>query len=495
MNRQLTRLAVVGVVLVGALIVATTYWQTWAAPGLADRQDNAIQRVAEFTIERGAITASNRAVLARNVERRTGGKTFYFRRYPAGRLFSHVVGYSTQVRTRAGLEQSMNDYLTASNANLGTVLEKTLDRLTGATIQGNDLRLTLRPRAQRVALEQLGSRCGAVAAIQPQTGRVLVLASSPTYDPNLVERNFAAAQRAPGVECSPPASLLNRAADGLYVPGSTFKVITAAAALDSGEVTLETRFDDPGYCIEYGRRVTNYADQSGPAVYGNVSFFQAIQFSINSVFCNVGKQIGPLAILEYAKRFGFYSRPPLETPSSERKPSGLYDGGRLFEPDEPNQVDPGRLAFGQERMLVTPLQMAMVAAAVANRGNVMRPFVVDRVTAPNGDTVTRTRPDRLGRAIKPETAAALTRAMTAVVESGTGRAAQIPGVAVAGKTGTAETGRAGANTTSFVAFAPADQPRVAIAVFVEQQAGTGGAIAAPIAKAVMEALLPASSNS
>lgn len=494
MNRQITRLAVTAVVLMASLIVATTYWQTWASAGLAERQDNAIQRVAEFTVERGRIlTGRGRLVVADNVSKRLGGKTLYFRRYPQHGLFAHVVGYSTQARSRAGLERSLNDYLTASDSHLTTVLDRTLEQLKGGTIEGNDVLLTLDPRGQRAALSGLGRRCGAVVALEPRTGRVLVMASSPTYDPNLVENAFRRIGRI-RADCTPAAALVNRATDGLYAPGSTFKVLTAAAAIDSGRYTLESRFDDLGYCIEYGKRVTNYADQSGPSVYGNVSFFQAIQNSINSVFCNVGKALGALRILDYARRFGFYERPPLETPSNERQASGLYSKGKLFRPDDPNAVDPGRLAFGQERLLVTPLQMAMVAAGVANDGVVMRPHFVDRVLSPSGKTITRTRPQKLGRAIGPGTAQALTSAMKAVVSSGTGTSAQLPGIEVAGKTGTAETGRSGVNTTSFIAFAPADTPRVAIAVILEGQRGTGGSTAAPIAKSVLQALLRVPSN-
>ena len=217
---------------------------------------------------------------------------------------------------------------------------------------------------------------------------------------------------------------------------------------------------------------------------------QGLQHSINSVFCNVGKQLGALKILQYAKRFGFYSTPPLETPPDERSASGLYDHGKLFNPKHNYQVDPGRLAFGQERLGVTPLQMAMVAQGIANGGVVMRPYVVDRIVKPGGGTLTTTKPKALGRAITPKTASELNTMMQAVVTGGTGTNAQIPGVRVAGKTGTAETGKPGVNTTWFVAFAPADHPRYAVAVAVENQLHkTGGEVAAPIAKTVLEALL------
>ncbi len=489
MNGPITRLAVAAVVLVSSLIVGTTYWQVWAAPSLADRQDNAIERVAEFTVKRGRIYAGDgRTVLAANRRKRISGKTFYFRTYPHGRLAPHLVGYATQGRARAGLERSLNDFLTGANANLGTVLDTTLDRLRGATIEGNDVELTLDVHGQRAAVRALGNRCGAVVALEPRTGRVLVLASSPGYDTNLVERDFGAIQRIRG-DCHSSTALYDRATQGLYVPGSTFKVVTAATALDSHRYSLASTFLDPGYCIEYGKRVFNFADQSGPEQFGTVTLLQAIEHSINAVFCNIGKSLGGLRVLAKARRFGFYELPPLETPSDQRRPSGLYRRGHLFSPRNGFQVDPGRLAFGQERLLVTPLQMAMVVAGIANRGMVMEPTAVQRIVAPDGSTVSRLKPHRFSQAVSPRTASALTTAMKAVVTSGTGTAARIPGVAVAGKTGTAETGRSGVNTTSFVAFAPADSPRVAIAVFLEQQHGVGGTTAAPIARAVLEALL------
>ncbi len=491
MNAQITRLAVAALVLIAALIAATTYWQAWAAPALAERQDNSIQRVAEFTIKRGRIYTADGTLVARNVRRRVQGKTLYFRRYPAGGLVAHTVGYSTQVRSRAGLERSMNDFLTAANTHLNTVVDTTVDRLRGKTIQGNDIVLTLNARAQRAALAALGGRCGAVVALEPATGKVLVSASSPTYDPNLVERNFARIART-RAGCDAAAPLLNRATYGRYAPGSSYKVVTASAALDSGRYSPDSTFYDPGYCIEYGRRVNNY-DTSNP--FGTVTLRQGMEDSINSVFCNIGKELGAGRILDYSERFGFYSVPPLETPVNERTASGLYERGKLFRPKNQFAVDPGRLAFGQERLLVTPLQMAMVAAAVGNGGVVMRPYVVASIRAPDGTRLARTRPERLGRAVSARTAAEVTAMMEAVVASGTGTAAQLPGISVAGKTGTAETGVAGRNTTWFVSFAPSDRPRVAVAVVVENQSGTGGGVSAPIAKTVMQALLADGSNS
>jgi penicillin-binding protein A len=489
-NRQITRLALTGVGLMVALVVATTYWQTWAAGDLADRQDNQIQRVAQFTIERGEIRSKG-LVLAENKRRKVGGRTLYFRQYPQAGLAAHVHGYSTQSRFRTGLERSMNDYLTGSNANLSTVLGTAVDRLKGATIHGNDLVLTLRPRAQRVAQKALGSRCGAVVALEPATGEVLVMASSPTYDPNLVEDDFG---RVTGVRagCTRPDALLNRATAGLYAPGSTFKVVTASAAIDSGRFTPDSSFVDPGYCEVYGRRVNNY-DTSRP--FGRLDLKTALKHSVNSVFCNIGKELGAKKLVEYSKRFGFYSTPPLETPGNERSPSGLYSSGELFDPKEDTDVDPGRFAFGQERLLVTPLQMAMVAATVANSGVVMRPHVVDRIVAPDGRIVVRTKPEELGRAVKADTARAVAAMMREAVEGGTGTAARLSGFVVGGKTGTAETGVRGLNTTWFICYAGKTRPTVAIAVVVEQQNSTGGQTAAPVAREVLQALLGSAANS
>jgi peptidoglycan glycosyltransferase len=490
-NRQIRRLFFVFAFLFVALVAMSSYW-LWRAPELEARQGNPNQVVRQLTIDRGKIFSADGVVLATNRKRDVQGQTWYLRRYPQGGLTAHVVGYSTVERSRTGLEESLNDYLTGSNADLSTLIDRATDAIRGITRRGNDVHTSIDAEAQRVALQQLAGKCGSVVALEPATGRVVVMASTPTYDPNLVERNFARITRASG-PCEPSSPLLNRATQGLpapvFVPGSTFKVVTAAAALDSGKFTPESTFDDPGYCIEYGKRVFNYADQSGPESFGRVDFSTAVEHSINSVFCELGKELGARTVLDYAKRFGFYEDPPLETPSSERAPSGLYKGTTLFDPKVDSDVDPGRFAFGQERLLVTPLQMAMVVGTIANGGVLMEPHVVERIVSPSGDVVQRTRPDELRRVVKQSTAAALTPMMVQVVESGTGTAAQIAGIEVAGKTGTAETGVAGRNDTGFVAFAPANDARFAIAVYLQDQSGTGGATAAPIAKAVLETLL------
>jgi peptidoglycan glycosyltransferase len=497
-NRQISALALVALVLLAALVVATTYWQAWAAPGLAAKQDNAIQRVAQFRIRRGLIYASDgKTLLAANVAVKQAGQTLYFRRYPQHDLASQVVGYSTQGRSRAGIEREENAYLTASNANLGTLFDKLTDNLKGATVTGNNLILNIRPGAQWLAEKALRGKCGAAVVLNPKTGAVYVMASSPGYDPNKIEssRGYASILRSPSACPGSSSPLLNRATQGLYPPGSTFKTVTAAAALDSGVYTPTSRFYDPGYCTEYGKRVSNAGNPEAPEAFGNVDFLQAYEHSINAVFCNIGQKLGAARIVDKAKEFGFYSQPPIELPSNTVSPSGEFDfrRHRLF--DDPRLMDPGRLAFGQDKLLVTPLQMALVAGAVANGGTIMEPHLVKKVTAPGGGTVTKVKPHVWKHAMKPQTAAELNVMMQAVITGGTATGVQIPGFKWAGKTGTAETGAQNVYDAWFIFFAPADNPQVAGAVVVEHSVGGfGGAVAAPIAKQLVQAILPAASN-
>jgi penicillin-binding protein A len=495
-NKQITRLAVGALVLLSALIVGTTYWQTFAVAGLADRQDNALARVAQFTVDRGRIyTARGHVPLAVNVKRKVDGQTYYFRKYPNGYLAPHVVGYSTQSRSRAGIERSENDYLTGANGNFSSVTQRELDKLKGVTLKGNDLLLTLSPRAQQTAVRQLAGKCGGAVAIEPQTGRILALASSPTYNPNAVEKSFSGITKIRTSGCRFAAPLLDRATQGLYPPGSTFKVVTAAAALDSGIYKPDSTFVDPGYCEEYGKRVSNAGNPESPETFGTVTLAQGLQHSINSVFCNVGKRIGAGKILEYAKRFGFYATPDLELPADAQSPSGLYKKHKLFAPKHPeNQVDPGRLAFGQEAMIASPVQMAMVAATVANHGVLMQPHLLQAVVSPDGKTVQKVKPQKVRRVISRRTADELTQMMRSVVTGGTATNLASSGLDLAGKTGTAETGVNGKYDTWFIAFAPAADPKVAVAVALENQTGFGATTAGPIAKAIVQAVLPQRSN-
>jgi peptidoglycan glycosyltransferase len=210
-----------------------------------------------------------KAIFAANKRKKVGSQTFFFRRYPQHKLAAQTIGYSTASRSQAGLERSMNDYLTGSNTNLSNAFKRALDRLGGGTVQGNSLLLTLKPEAQRIAQQELGTRCGAVVAMNVRTGAVYVMASTPSYDPNLISTHYAQVLKIRG-DCGDGHALLNRATSGLYTPGSTFKIITAAAALDTGAFTPTSTFEDPGYCEEYGQKVFNAGnpDQNGPEAFG-----------------------------------------------------------------------------------------------------------------------------------------------------------------------------------------------------------------------------------
>jgi len=223
-NKQISQIAVVSLLLLAGLVVATTYWQSWAAPGLAAKQDNAIQRVAQFRIRRGLIYAADgKTVLAANRAVKRGGETLYFRRYPTHGLASQVVGYSTQGRSRAGIERDQNAYLTASNANVGTIISKLTDNLKGATVTGNNLVLNIRPGAQFLAEKALRGKCGAAVVLNPKTGEVYVMASSPGYDPNKIEsgKGYASILHSPSACPGSSSPRFNRATQGLYPPGSS----------------------------------------------------------------------------------------------------------------------------------------------------------------------------------------------------------------------------------------------------------------------------------
>jgi peptidoglycan glycosyltransferase len=491
-NKQLLRLAVVAMVLLAALIVSTTYWQSWASADLQNRQDNQIAAVEQLQINRGKILAADGTILARNTVSHKHGLTIFTRHYPQNDLASQVIGYATSGEGRTGVEAALNDYLTGANSNLSGTLSQELNRLGNQTVKGNNVVLTLKPALQRLALQELAGRCGAVVALNPRTGAVYAMASSPTYNQNLITEKKGYAQilkiRGP---CGDSSALVNNATAGLYPPGSTFKLVTSSAALDSGAYTPSSTFYDPGYCTEYGQKVYNSSAPDSPGgheAFGNVNFGEALEHSINAVFCNIGQHIGAAKILDYAKRYGFYSLPAIDLPPSESRASGLYKNNRLWFPKDPaSQVDPGRLAFGQERMLVTPLQMALVAATIANHGAEPRPYLVQRIEAPDGSVVSTTSPQTLGHPISSQTATEINQMMQLVVEGGTATTAQIPGIQVAGKTGTAELGLGSVYDAWFVCFAPANDPKIAVAVVVEKQPnGFGGSVSAPIAKAILE---------
>ena len=265
MNTQLRHLAVFATALVAVLVVATTYWQSWAAGGLAAKQGNNVQLVSQLRIDRGTIFASDGTRLAWSVPHKKDGMTTYSRKYPHSGAFSQVVGYATREQTLTGLEQSLNNFLTGSSTNLTNSFSQELDRLGGKTVHGNDVTLTIRPSAQRLAEKLLAGRCGAVVALNPKTGAVYAIASSPTYNPNIpLQRDGIAKISTIKGTCGDASALQDNATQGLYPPGSTFKLVTASAALDTGKFTPYSGFYDPGYCTEYnGQHVYNSSSPDG----------------------------------------------------------------------------------------------------------------------------------------------------------------------------------------------------------------------------------------
>jgi penicillin-binding protein A len=460
------------------LITMTAYWQIWAAPSLAERKDNARLVVRQLEIKRGQILAADGTVLARDRPRRANGRTIYLRRYPFGRLFAHAVGYNTVGQGRTGLELSQNDYLTASNTDLSTIFGKLGDQIRGRPVTGNTIQTTLSVPAQRAAWNDLAGKRGAVAAIEPRTGRVLAMVSRPGFDPNTIGRRFDAVTRRPG------SPLVNRAMGGLYAPGSTFKTVTAAAAIESHLLTPDSLIDAKGQCITVqGSPLCNFSGES----FGTITLTDALTHSVNTVFAQVGLRVGETRLIDTMRALGFGTKPPLDYPSDEMAASGIYVRGNLIRAGEP--FDVARVAIGQERLAVTPFQMATVAATIANGGERMRPELVDRVITPGGGTLFSNHAQSLGQALSRRTAQDLGQMMQNVVREGTGTAAALAGIDVAGKTGTAETGVAGLNTAWFIAFAPAERPRIALAVVVERTPEQGGTAAAPIARDVIEAYL------
>jgi peptidoglycan glycosyltransferase len=471
-NKAVTRTFMALVVLFAALIANVVYIQVIDAGSLRDKPQNRARILQEASVRRGRILAYDGSVIAGS--RKQDG--YWQRTYPKGGFAAQAIGYSSLRYGRSGLEAGMDSYLTGEAADLG--LESWLDRLLDRRVAGADVRTTLVPSVQRAAQQALQGLRGAVVAVDPVTGAVLACASSPSYSPATLEKDFAKLRKDQG------APLLDRALQGLYPPGSSFKVVTAGAALQTGVATPSTQFVDTGTYVVYGGKVTNY----GGEVFGRNTFTQALTFSINTTFAKVGNELARKRFVEYMQRFGFWSRPPLEVPAAAVRISGRYDGGRLLSPGAP--MDPLQVAWaavGQEQVLATPLQMVLVAAGVANGGQVMAPYLVDRVVTPQGKEVRVTRPKNWKDAIDPTVAMELNEMMQQVVEAGTGTAAALAGIEVAGKTGTAE--RGDANQAWFIGFAPAATPRVAVAVTIENTTGTGGEVAAPLAAAVMKAAL------
>jgi peptidoglycan glycosyltransferase len=457
MNAPIVRLFALVIVLFGLLVAFTSRWTVFEAEALRDNPANRRILFEEQRIRRGIIRAADGTVLAAN--RKLSGDRFG-RRYPTGELFAHPVGFTSLDRGRIGLEDYYNDALTGRrNDAIGA-----LERLLGPQDVGDDLQTTLDPRAQEVAYQGLGGRNGAVVALDVKTGAVRVLAATPSFDP------------------SDPATAktFDRATQGRFPPGSTMKTVTATAALDTGRYTPDSTVDGANDQVISGTPLQNFGGED----FGQITVAEALTNSVNTAWASIGEKLGRDTMAEYMTRFGFYEDPPMDYPNEQMVPSGeVGAGGRLLSPTS-GRIDVGRMAIGQDKLLVTPLQMATVAQTIANGGLRMKPRLVEKVVDPDGRTVDEPLPEEAERVMSEQTATALQGMMRNVVEQGTGQAARLEGVDVAGKTGTAEVGD-GTDDLWFIGFTD----KVAVCAMLERQTGgTGGANAAPIAAEVLKAL-------
>ena len=480
MNPQIVKLFGVVLVLYALLFAFTSYWSIFDSEGLEANVANKRPLLEEQRIERGEILAADGSVIARSNPRGRGGNRTFVRTYPQGRLFGNPIGYSFVERGRVGFELSHNDELVGEKTEFLSIL----DTLRGQTQEGSDVQSSLDPEAQATAIEALGGQKGSVVAIVPSTGEVRVMASIPEYDPNEV----ASSEGFQALNQDPDAPLFNRATQAGYQPGSTMKVVTATAALDSGEFEPDSVLNADSPKEISGVPLANAGGQS----FGDIDMETALTNSVNTYWAQVGEDLGTDTMYEYMDRFGFNQEPPLDYPSFQLATSGEFADGRLLDAGS-DQIDVGRMAIGQDKLNVTPLQMAMVAAAVANGGELMEPRLWSKVIDTDGRE-DKLDPERMSRVMSEDTAETLTGMMEDVVNEGTGGAAALAEVQVAGKTGTAEITLDGVNQAWFIGFAPSDDPRIAIAATVERTSGQGGTVAAPIAQQVLEVLLANSSD-
>ena len=482
MNRPIVRLYGLVAVLFALLVAFTSRWTIFEASALREDPLNKRMELEQERVARGPIVASDGTVLAHSVR---GAEGVYQRSYPTGELFAQPIGYDYIVPPLGdtGLERFRNKQLSGQE---GTNLQSVLDQLQGKEPKGDKVVTTLVPRAQRVAMSALGEHEGAVVALDPRTGAVEVMASTPSYDPNALRSTARRRALEREMSASPPTrSEVNRATQFGYAPGSTFKIVTATAAIDTGAYTPESTVSGRNEILVSGVPLKNDDNES----FGPITLTFALAHSVNTVWAQVAERLGKRTLGRYMDRFGFDRKPQLDYPSDEMSASGEHEGEAIVPPTSP-RVDVGRLGIGQDKLAVTPLQMAEVAATVANHGTLMTPHLTSRVVEPEGGTVQTISPRVQSVVMKPSTASAVTGMMEAVVREGTGTSAQIPGVQVAGKTGTAQTQFGDAiNNVWFIAFAPARDPRVALAVTEKAVPGEGATFAAPVARAVIESLL------
>jgi penicillin-binding protein A len=488
-NTPIVRLYGLMLLLFAALVGFTSYWAVFDADNLKDNPQNRRPLIAEQTVKRGTIETADGVTIAESSPVGGGKNPVYVRDYPQGSLFGNPVGYSFIEAGRVGIERFENGFLAGERNEFTSIL----DQLRDVPQEGDDVTLTIDSQAQRVATEALQSAIastagasgagGSVVAIDPATGAVEAMASVPGYDPNQV-KNSATLKELNRDESAP---LVNRPTQSTYEPGSTMKVVTAAAALDSGEFTPGTVLSGRSPRVIGGVPLSNASGEQ----FGDIDMTTALTHSVNVYFAQVGEKLGNETMFKYMDRFGFNQDPALGYPDDQMAPSGVYntDTGKLLGPSD--AIDIGRVAIGQERLLVTPLQMAEVAATVGNHGVLERPTFVQEVTDPDGRTVEELDPHAQSTVMSEQTAAQLTEMMTNVTEEGTAAGLTVGGQSFAGKTGTAEIDpEAGINRPWFIGFAPAQDPQVAVAVMLERCQGCfGGTVAGPIATQVMESLL------
>ena len=457
MNAPVLRVFALVVVLFGVLVGFTSRWSVFEAQALRENPNNRRVLLEQLRIKRGVIRSHDGTVLARS--RRRSDKTFR-RRYPTGGLFAHAVGFSSITYGQAGLEQYYDDALSGRRTELVGVV----DSLLSQHQEGDELRTTLDPKAQQVAYQGLAGREGAVVALDVRSGAIRVMAANPTYDPG----------RPKG------GARFNHATQALLPPGSTFKAVTAAAALDTGRYQPDTLISGRNGQVISGAPLNNFGGED----YGDIDLTFALTHSVNTVFGQIGVDLGKKVMGEYMRRFGFFAKPPADYPAEQLAVSAEYRNGKVL-PPRSRFIDVGRMAIGQDKLLVTPLQMATVAQTIGNGGVRMQPRLVAKVIDPDGRTLDEPVGEEARRVLSEDTAAKLTAMMKDVVREGTGTSAALEGVEVAGKTGTAELDVTnGINDLWFIGFTD----RFAIAVAIERQRGTGGGTAAPIAKTVLEAL-------
>ena len=494
MERQIRRLGIALMVLFVIAFAQVNYLQVFAADRIADDPANAQrQLIAEYKVDRGSILAADgTTVLASS--RKSPGDLRFQRRYPHGELYAHETGFYSFVFGRTELEQTYNDFLAGDAPEL---LQQTLtDLILGRPKQGATIVTTLVPEIQEVAAAEAAGEAGdvAIAAIDPATGDVLALVSEPTYDPNLLASQDPKVVRDAwdALNEDPEKPLLSRASDELFPPGSTFKLVTASAALENG-FGPDSLWPNPNE-LDLPLTDATIENFGGSTCSGGsqITLADALRQSCNVVFGAVGLELGADALAEQAREYGFTAEPgedlvPFDIPWT----SGVFPAPETFAEREPAVAIS---AIGQQDVAANPLQMALVAAAIGNGGVEMQPRLVTEARDPTGQVIAEFAPQEFSQPLSAANAAALTQMMVGVVESGTGTAAQIPGVTVAGKTGTAQHGE-GANPHAwFVSFAPAEAPEVAVAVIVLDggslsSEATGGQLAAPIARAVLEAAL------